>query len=255
LSGLYFGDCLDVMREDIPDQSVDLIYLDPPFNSKRLYNAFIGGAQWVAFKDTWQWYEAVDDFHQVARQVGLAHTMEGLRTILGEGPDLAYLSYMANRLLECYRVLRKGGSIYLHCDPTMSYYLRIVMDGIFGKSNFRDQIVWRRNESGAKGSQYAPRRWGSNADILFYYTKRGGTHFEPRSKAHLDQAELQRLFPKVDKHGERYNTKTTAWRSPSMGERPNLCYPFMGVTPPLSIGLAAQRSADARGIRQGEHHP
>ena len=102
---LYFGDCLDVLREDIADNTVDLIYLDPPFNSKRLYNAFIGGAQWVAFNDTWRWHEAADDFHEVAGRVETAHVMEGLRRILGEGPELAYLAYMANRLAECRRVL------------------------------------------------------------------------------------------------------------------------------------------------------
>lgn len=98
MSTLYFGDCLDVMREHIPDGSVDLIYLDPPFNSKRIYNASMGGAQWVAFKDTWQWYEAVDDFHELPADVEMAPTMEGLRMILGEGSSLAYLSYMTNRL-------------------------------------------------------------------------------------------------------------------------------------------------------------
>ena len=85
---LYFGDCLDVLREDVPDESVDLIYLDPPFNSKRLYNAYIGGAQWVAFEDTWRWHEAVEDFHAVAGDVDLGRMMEGLRQILGEGPNL-----------------------------------------------------------------------------------------------------------------------------------------------------------------------
>ena len=129
---LYFGDCLDVMREDVADESVDLIYLDPPFNSKRLYNAFIGGAQWVAFDDTWRWSEAIDDFHEVASQPSLARTMEGLRLMLGEGSNLAYLSYMANRLVECHRVLKPTGSIYLHCDPTFSHYLKVAMDGIFG---------------------------------------------------------------------------------------------------------------------------
>jgi len=128
---LYFGDCLDVMRDDIPDESVDLIYLDPPFNSKRLYNAFIGGAQWVAFEDTWRWYEAVGDFHEVAQRPAYRGLMEGLRMMLGEGPQLAYLSYMANRLLECWRILSPTGSIYLHCDPTMSHYLKAVMDGLF----------------------------------------------------------------------------------------------------------------------------
>ena len=144
---LYFGDCLDVMREDVDDESVDLIYLDPPFNSKRLYNAFIGGAQWVAFDDTWSWHEAVDDFHDVAGDAKLAPTMEGLRKILSEGANLAYLSYMANRLRECRRVLKPTGSIYLHCDPTMSHYLKVVMDGVFDvrpgdKRKFRNEIIW-----------------------------------------------------------------------------------------------------------------
>ena len=139
---LYFGDCLDVMRESLPSESVDLIYLDPPFNSKRLYNAYIGGAQWVAFDDTWRWYEAVGDFHEVAAQPAYKGLMEGLRLMLGEGPNLAYLSYMANRLLECHRVLKPTGSIYLHCDPTFSHYLKAVMDGIFDRRNFRNEIVW-----------------------------------------------------------------------------------------------------------------
>ena len=107
---LYFGDCLDIMQEYVPTNSVDLIYLDPPFNSKRLYNAFIGGAQFVAFDDTWRWHEAIDDFDAVAIDVALAPTMEGLRTMLGTGPELAYLSYMANRLRECERALRGGGA-------------------------------------------------------------------------------------------------------------------------------------------------
>ena len=141
-NALYFGDCLDVMRESIPDESVDLIYLDPPFNSKRIYNASMGGAQWVAFDDTWRWSEAVDDFHEVAGDVELAPTMEGLRKILGEGSKLAYLSYMANRLRECHRALKPTGSIYLHCDPTMNYLLRVVMDAAFGAKYFRNEIVW-----------------------------------------------------------------------------------------------------------------
>ena len=163
---LYFGDCLDVMREDIPDESVDLIYLDPPFNSKRLYNAYIGGAQWVAFNDTWQWYEAVEDFHDIASDVDLADTMEGLRRILGESPNLAYLSYMANRLRECRRVLRSTGSIYLHCDPTMSHYLKVVMDAIFGGRHFINEAIWhyRKWSTGKYGFQ-------RNHDVILFYSK------------------------------------------------------------------------------------
>lgn len=129
-NALYFGDCLEVMRQEIRDDTVDLIYLDPPFNSKRLYNASMGGAQWVAFKDTWRWSEAVDDFHDLGCDNHMADVMDGLRLILGEGPKLAYLSYMANRLRECWRILKPTGSLYLHCDSTMNYLLRIIIEAI-----------------------------------------------------------------------------------------------------------------------------
>ena len=163
---LYFGDCLDVLREDVPDESVDLIYLDPPFNSKRLYNAYIGGAQWVAFEDTWRWHEAVDDFHAVAGDVDLGRTLEGLRQILGEGPNLAYLSYMTNRLRECRRVLKPTGSIYLHCDPTMSHYLKVVMDGVFGWNNYRSELCWKRSHAHNSAKRYGPVH-----DVIHFYSK------------------------------------------------------------------------------------
>ena len=172
---LYFDDCLDVMRDDIPTESVDLIYLDPPFNSKRLYNAFIGGAQWVAFDDTWRWHEAIEDFDQVAGQPQYKGVMEGLRLMLGEGPQLAYLSYMANRLLECRRVLKPTGSIYLHCDPTMSHYLKAVMDGIFGRGNFLNEVVWYYRGAGVPKNARARRH-----DIIFWYaTNADRHHFNP----------------------------------------------------------------------------
>ena len=163
---LYFGDCLEVLRQDIPDESVDLIYLDPPFNSKRLYNAYIGGAQWVAFNDTWQWHEAIDDFHDVACDLKLADTMEGLRRILGDSSSMAYLSYMTNRLRECWRVLKPTGSIYVHCDPTMSHYLKVVMDAVFGEKHFINEIVWhyRKWSTGRYGFQ-------RNHDVILFYSK------------------------------------------------------------------------------------
>ena len=166
---LYFGDCLDVMRESIDDESVDLIYLDPPFNSKRLYNAFIGDAQWVAFDDTWRWAEAIDDFDEVAGDIGLAPTMEGLRTILGEGPKLAYLSYMANRLRECRRALKPTGSLYLHCDPTMSHPLKLVLDGIFGSQNFLNEVVWHYRKWST--GKYTFQR---NHDVVLFYSRSFG---------------------------------------------------------------------------------
>ena len=192
---LYFGDCLDVMREDIPSESVDLIYLDPPFNSKRLYNAFMGGAQWVAFDDTWRWHEAVDDFHDVASQPRLSGMIEGLRMMLGEGPQLAYLSYMANRLVECHRVLKPTGSIYLHCDPTMSHYLKAVMDTVFGLSNFKNEIIWRRT-----GAHNSANRYGPIHDVLLFYSKaneyRHRAVFTPYLKGHVES-----YFQKKDNNG------------------------------------------------------
>ena len=207
---LYFGDCLDVMREEMPDESVDLIYLDPPFNSKRLYNAFIGGAQWVAFNDTWHWSEAVDDFHDVASHPGaLANTMEGLRHILGEGANLAYLSYMANRLNECWRVLKPTGSIYLHCDPTMSHYLKIVMDGIFDERNFRNEIVWHyRKWSNGK---YTFQR---NHDVILFYSRTLDTRrtfnqlYMPRAASTVKRFGDAKILSGFDDAGHRLPSRT-----------------------------------------------
>ena len=164
---LYFGDCLEVMRRDIADQSVDLIYLDPPFNSKRLNNAFIGGAQWAAFDDTWRWSEAVHDWHELAANVDTAPVMEGLRRILGEGAMLAYLSYIGNRLVECRRALKPTGSIFLHCDPTASHYLKVLMDALMGQENFRNEIVWCYTGPGSPKM----RQFNRKHDIILWYSR------------------------------------------------------------------------------------
>ena len=201
---LYFGDCLEVMREDIADGVVDLVYLDPPFNSKRLYNAFIGDAQWVAFDDTWRWHEAVDDFHEVASDVQLAETMEGLRRILGEGPQLAYLSYMANRLRECRRVLKNTGSIYLHCDPTMSHFLKVVMDGVFKPNNFRNEIVWHYRKWST--GKYTFQR---NHDIVLFYSRSQNTSrtfnqlFMPRAVSTVKRFGTAKIVSGHDEEGRR----------------------------------------------------
>ncbi len=201
---LYFGDCLDVMREDVPSESVDLIYLDPPFNSKRLYNAFIGGAQWIAFDDTWRWHEAVDDFHDVASQPRLAGMIEGLRMMLGEGPQLAYLSYMANRLVECHRVLKPTGSIYLHCDPTMSHYLKTVMDGVFERRNFINEIVWHYRKWSA--GKYTYQR---NHDVILFYSRTPSRErifnqlFMPRAESTIRRFGNSKIVSSHDPTGRR----------------------------------------------------
>ena len=225
---LYFGDCLDVMRDFVPNESVDLIYLDPPFNSKRLYNAFIGGAQWVAFDDTWRWHEAIDDFNEVAGKPAYGGLMEGLRTMLGEGPQLAYLSYMANRLVECRRALRPTGSIYLHCDPSMSHYLKAVMDGLFGGQNFRNEIVWKRSTAVKGNFGQGSKSYGPNTDTIFYYSKSNSyvfnQQFVPYSQEYVDKA-YKHIEPET---GRRFQLVSVTGLGGAAKGNPR--YEVMGVT-------------------------
>ena len=156
MNALYYGDNLGVLREHLADESVDLIYLDPPFNSKRDYNllfkspkvAVAAGvsdpgystAQIEAFEDTWHWNaQAEREYDEIVHgaNTDLAQMIQALRSFLGGNDMMAYLTMMANRLLELHRVLKPTGSLYLHCDPTASHYLKIVLDGVFGKINFR----------------------------------------------------------------------------------------------------------------------
>ena len=137
---LYYGDCLDIMSQ-WPDEQADLIYLDPPFNSKADYNQLYGkdgngvSAQFRAFSDTWFWDDAVGERYKELKKA-VAHcahkVVVGLHSILGESGMLAYLIYMGDRLEECRRLLKPTGSIWLHCDPTASHYLKVLMDTIFG---------------------------------------------------------------------------------------------------------------------------
>ena len=147
---LYYGDNLTVLRDYITSQSVDLIYLDPPFNSRQDYNVLFAekdgarsASQITAFKDTWEWNEESSlAYEQVVEAGGrVAEAMRAFRTLLGGTDMLAYLAMMAPRLVELRRVLKETGSIYLHCDPTASHYLKILMDAIFGPEHFRNEII------------------------------------------------------------------------------------------------------------------
>ena len=178
---LYYGDCLQILKE-LPDACVDLVYLDPPFNSNRDYNAFFssptGGknsAQITAFEDTWHWGEQAEaEYHQLLQNPNagqLAETlMPALRSFLGENDMMAYLTMMASRLVEMRRVLKDTGSLYLHCDPTASHYLKIVLDGVFGKENFRTEISWKRS-SAHNDAKQGRKKYGNIRDIIFFYTK------------------------------------------------------------------------------------
>lgn len=170
---LLYGDCLEVMRE-WKDETVDLIYLDPPFNSNQNYNMLFGEtnggrAQVRAFSDTWSWTpEAVDRVERLAGALAHpAHTaIYAFKELLGPSGMLAYLSYMAERLVEMHRLLKLQGSIYLHCDDTAVHYLKLLMDNIFGSRNYRNHIVWRRATA-----HNDAKRYGRILDHLLFYSK------------------------------------------------------------------------------------
>lgn len=177
---LYYGDNLDVLRDHsyFPDRSVDLVYLDPPFNSNRDYNAFFeqqdgrrAAAQIKAFTDTWKWdVAAAASYQSVVEQGGsAADVLVGLQAILGNNDVLAYLSMMAPRLIEMRRVMNETASIFLHCDPTASHYLKVLMDGVFGADCFVNEIIWHYRKWAA--GRFAFQR---NHDVILYYTRRPG---------------------------------------------------------------------------------
>ncbi|MFH1890909.1 MAG: DNA methyltransferase [Candidatus Kuenenbacteria bacterium] len=176
---LYFGDNLDILRRKIPDQSFDLIYLDPPFNSNRNYNVLFkeavkeglgdSPAQIKAFEDSWHWTrEAKSAFDYLVTKTNedISNLMLALEKIVGHNDMLAYLAMMTIRLIELHRALKKTGSLYLHCDPTASHYLKIILDAIFGKKHFRNEIIWCY-----RGAGYPKNDFGKRHDIIFRYSK------------------------------------------------------------------------------------
>ncbi len=172
---LYYGDNLDVLRRHVVDDSIDLVYLDPPFNSNATYNVLFAeksgaqaAAQIRAFEDTWHWDEAAARaFEEVTEAGGKpAQAMLAFHTLLGPTDMLAYLAMMAPRLSELRRVLKPSGSLYLHCDPTASHYLKLLLDAIFGPTNLRSELIWKRTSAHSSA-----KRWGPVHDVLLFYTK------------------------------------------------------------------------------------
>jgi adenine specific DNA methylase Mod len=162
---LFCGDNLEVLRDYIADESVDLIYLDPPFNSKQDFNVIFrersgkrSSSQELVFADTWEWSEQADQMCKDLVEGGgkLSNTIVALRTILGTSDMMAYLAMMAPRLRELNRVLANTGSLYLHCDPTASHYLKMLMDAVFGPSSFRSEIIWKRTFAHSSADRYGP---------------------------------------------------------------------------------------------------
>lgn len=181
---LFYGDNLDVLRNEIASESVDLIYLDPPFNSNANYNILFksktgdgADAQIEAFEDTWHWNDHAEDaFDQVIRSgnTDAAELLRAMRAFLGENDMMAYLSMMAIRLIELHRVLKPTGSLYLHCDPTASHYLKLLMDAVFEAPNFLNEIIWKRTSA-----HNSAKRFGPVHDTILFYAKTAAHTWNP----------------------------------------------------------------------------
>lgn len=206
MNQLFYGDNLDVLRQSIKDESVDLVYLDPPFNSKRDYNLLFkspeGGqshAQIEAFEDTWHWTDQAErEYAEILRsgRTDVADLITAFRSFLGENDLMAYLVMMANRLIELHRVLKPTGSLYLHCDPTASHYLKLVLDGIFGKENFRNEIYWHYYN---KMHDHRKKLFPRATDTLLFYVKDTSANFTFHLQKELrDEPVRQLIRKKVD---------------------------------------------------------
>ena len=177
---LFFGDNLEILREYLIDECIDLIYLDPPFNSSRNYNVLFkdehgldSEAQIIAFEDTWHWTVATEHAYHRLMNHGPTHVagmIVALRAFIGTNQMMAYLVMMATRLVELHRVLKPTGSLYLHCDPTASHYLKIVLDTIFGPKCFRSEIIWKRS-SAHNDTKQGAKQPGRIHDTLLFYSK------------------------------------------------------------------------------------
>jgi site-specific DNA-methyltransferase (adenine-specific) len=211
---LYYGDNLDILRRYIEDATVDLVYLDPPFNSNRDYNVIFkdesgrkSDAQLLAFEDTWHWGPSAEATYayltNTARHEGripstVSTIVAALRSSIGENQMMAYLVEMGVRLVELHRVLKPEGSLYLHCDPTASHHLKLILDAVFGPKNFRNEIVWKRTSSHNDSV-----RFGRIHDVLLLYGKSEAMRFNVQRTA-LDPSYLAKVYRNVDENGRRY---------------------------------------------------
>ena len=247
-NALYYGDNLEVLREHLADESVDLIYLDPPFNSKRDYNLLFKSpkgakseAQITAFKDSWYWGEQAErEFDELLHQPNteVAKLMQTFRGFLDQSDIMAYLTMMANRLLELHRVLKPTGSLYLHCDPTASHYLKIVLDSVFGPERFLNEIAWKRSSShsGAK-------RWGPIHDTIFYYGRSDETMWNPTYQEY-DRAYITKFYSHRDASGQ-YQIDNLTGAGTRKGESGQ---PWRGVNPTFKGRHWAVPNALLRGL-------
>ena len=233
---LFYGDNLAVLRESIADESVDLIYLDPPFNSNASYNVLFkapsgeqSAAQIEAFEDTWHWNDSASlAFDEVLTgpHTEAAIMLRAMRSALGENDMMAYLAMMAVRLVELHRVLKETGSLYLHCDPTASHYLKILVDAIFGPKRFVNEIVWKRygahNDVG-QGS----RHFGRVQDVILFFSK-GKERTWNQLYTQQTKEYIEERFTYMDPDGRRYTD--TPLTGPGGAEKGNPVYEWNGHT-------------------------
>jgi DNA modification methylase len=235
---LYYGNNLEILRDYIRDESIDLIYLDPPFNSNVNYNILFqekGGessaAQITAFEDTWHWtQESETAFHEVITQglERLVTIMHAIRGSLGENDMMAYLTMMAARLIELHRVLKPTGNIFLHCDPTASHYLKLMMDAIFGIEHYRNEIIWKRAETIKGNFGQGSKRLDVNTDTILFYRKTEGNTFNflftPYTKEYIKD-----FYKYVElETGRQY--RLISMTGPGGAAKGNPSYEVMGVT-------------------------
>ena len=235
---LYYGDNLPIL-EGIPEGTVDLVYLDPPFNSNRSYNVLFkeesgqdSSAQITAFEDTWHWNDKAEETYRHLLLAGgpVSSMIEAIRQFIGDNQMMAYLVMMAVRLVEMRRVLKPTGSLYLHCDPTASHYLKVVMDTVFRPENFRNEITWKRRH-GFSSAVHESNRFGTCTDIILFYAKSEQAHFTPQYNRDLSeyQAYVEKNFTLIDEAtGRRY--QATSLTNPAF--RRNLIYEYKGYKPP-----------------------
>jgi DNA modification methylase len=234
---LFYGDNLEILRNYIEDESVDLIYLDPPFNSNANYNVLFkapGGeqsqAQIEAFEDTWHWNdkaEAAFDQVMTSGNTDVFEMLRAMRGFLKENDMMAYLTMMAVRLIELHRVLKPTGSLYLHCDPTASHYLKILLDGVFGPKNYRNEISWKRTDSHNDAKQGA-KHFGRVHDILLFYAKGEPRIFNALYKA-LPESTVESWYRNVEPEtGRRFNKADVT--GPGGAGKGNPYYEWNGLT-------------------------
>ena len=235
---LFYGDNLPILREYFPDECIDLIYLDPPFNSSRSYNVLFkeeGGqeaeAQITAFEDTWHWNAATERaYHEMVQNApaNVARMIGALREFVGTNQMMAYLVMMATRLVELQRVLKPTGSLYLHCDPTASHYLKVILDTIFGAENFVNEIVWKRSDAKGDASGQGSKHFGRVNDVILFYAKKTDEQTFNAQFMPMEDEYIEHWYRHVDSDGRRY--KLDNMLGPGGAAKGNPQYEVMGVT-------------------------